>query len=331
MASLLAGRHAPVDPGDGSGTNLMDIRTRQWSRALLEATAPSLPGRLPPIAPSSTIVGTLHPYWQKRPGFPPAGVVAWSGDNPCSLIGVGLVSPGRRAISLGTSDTVFGYMKAPVPDPSGTGHVFGAPTGDYMGLTCFSNGSLARERVREAFGLDWEGFSAALRNSPPGNHGRILLPWFVPEITPPVLKPSVVRFGLEPGDLEGNVRGVVEGQMLAMVRHARWMGEPVDAIHATGGASVNREILQVLAGVFEADVYQLAVENSAALGAALRAYHADRLASGRTIGWDEVISGFAAPDASSRISPDPAAVQVYRQLALTHARIEHEALQPREP
>ena len=53
---------------------------------------------------------------------------------------------GRVAISLGTSDTIFGLMKEPRVDPSGTGHVFGSPTGDYMGLTCFSNGSLARER-----------------------------------------------------------------------------------------------------------------------------------------------------------------------------------------
>src|SRR5688572_17120481 len=30
LASLLAGHDAPVDPGDGSGTNLMDLRTAQW-------------------------------------------------------------------------------------------------------------------------------------------------------------------------------------------------------------------------------------------------------------------------------------------------------------
>ena len=45
----------------------------------------------------------------------------------------------------------------------------------------------------------------------------------------------------------------------------------VDTIHATGGASANREILQVMADVFDADVYQFEVGNSACLGAALRA------------------------------------------------------------
>ncbi len=101
-------------------------------------------------------------------------------------MGVGLVREGRVAISLGTSDTIFGLMTEPRVDPHGIGHVFGSPTGDYMGLTCFSNGSLARERVRDAFGMTWREFSAALDATPAGNDGRILLPWFAPEITPAV-------------------------------------------------------------------------------------------------------------------------------------------------
>ena len=151
MAALLAGGDAPLDPGDASGANLMDLRQRQWWDAALDATAPGLAAKLPPIVPSWTIVGRLSRYWQQRHGLPAAKVVAWSGDNPCSLIGVGLVREGRVGISLGTSDTLFGLMKEPRVDRSGTGHVFGAPTGDYMGLTCFSNGSLARERIRDAF------------------------------------------------------------------------------------------------------------------------------------------------------------------------------------
>src|SRR5262249_7274420 len=125
MASLLAGAHAPVDPGDGSGMNLMNLETCGWWPAALDATAPALAQTLPPLAPSSAIIGRLSPFWQQRYGLPPARVVAWSGDNPCSLIGTGLVAEGRVAISLGTSDTIFGLMRTPRVDPSGTGHVFG--------------------------------------------------------------------------------------------------------------------------------------------------------------------------------------------------------------
>ena len=201
--------------------------------------------------------GRLSPYWQARHGLPAAKVVVWSGDNPCSLIGVGLVREGRVAISLGTSDTVFGLMTAAARRSGGTGHVFGAPTGDYMGLTCFSNGSLARERVRDAYGLTWAEFSRALEATPPGNDGRVLLPWFEPEITPPVAGPACTASGSRPTMRPANVRGVVEAQHDgdgASIR-AGW-ASTIDTIHATGGAAVNPQILQVMADVFGADVYR---------------------------------------------------------------------------
>jgi len=326
LASLLTGRHAPMDPGDGSGTNLMDLARCQWWQPALDSTAAGLAGKLPSIAPASTVVGTLSPYWQRRYGLPGAKVVAWSGDNPCSLVGVGLVREGGLAISLGTSDTVFGLMCEPRVDRTGTGHVFGAPTGDYMGLTCFKNGSLARERIRDAFGLSWSSFSDALRRTPPGNRGAILLPWFEPEITPTVLTPGVHRYGLSADDADANVRAVIEGQQMAMALHSRWMQVTVDSIHATGGAAANRDILQVMADVFGAVVYQLQVGNSAALGAALRALHGSMVAEGPGVTWDEVVKDFAEPVAQSALRPDPARHAMYLELIDVYASCEAHTL-----
>jgi xylulokinase len=326
LASLLTGGHAPMDPGDASGTNLMDLGACQWWSPAVDSTARGLAVKLPAIAPASTVVGSLSAYWQKRHGLPAAQVIAWSGDNPCSLVGAGLVREGRIAVSLGTSDTVFGLMRQPRVDPTGTGHVFGAQTGEYMGLTCFKNGSLARERIRDAFGLSWESFSGALRRTPPGNGGRIMLPWFEPEITPSVPSPGVHRYGFGPDDLDANVRGVIEGQQMAMALHSRWMHVTVDSIHATGGAAANRDILQVMADVFGAEVYQLQVGNSAALGAALRALHGGTVAEGRAMPWDEVVKDFAEPLAASRLRPDPSRYAVYRGLIDVYATCEMHAL-----
>jgi xylulokinase len=326
LASLLAGRHAPIDPGDGSGMNLMELATGEWWPAALEATAPELASRLPAIAPSSTVIGTLAPFWQTRVNLRESRVVAWSGDNPCSLIGTGLVREGQMAISLGTSDVIFGLMREPRVDPAGTGHVFGAPTGDFMSLTVFKNGSLARERIRDAYGLDWDAFSRLLSQTPAGNAGRVLLPWFEPEITPAVAKPGEHRYRLERGDAAANVRAVVEAQMMAMALHSRWMGVNIDTVYATGGASANRAILQVMADVFGAEVYQMEVENSAALGAALRAFHADVRADGRELSWDDVIDGFVAPVEASRVVPDPVRHAAYRELLPIYASCEAHAL-----
>jgi xylulokinase len=204
--------------------------------------------------------------------------------------------------------------------------VYGAPTGDYMGLTCFLNGSLARERVRDAHGLTWDQFSRALEASPPGNRGRLIVPWFEPEITPPVPVPGVHRYGLDATDAAGNVRAVIEAQQMAMARHSRWMGVEVDVIHATGGASANRQILQVMADVFGVDVYQLEVANSAALGAALRAAHAHTRGTGQAAGWDEIVAGFAEPVAASRVRADPRRHAIYRELMSVYAACEAHAL-----
>jgi xylulokinase len=324
MASLLAGRHAPLEPGDASGMNLMDLAARRWAPNALEATAPDLGRKLPPIHDSWTVTGELAPYWQRKYGFGFACLIPWSGDNPSSLIGLGLITPGALGISLGTSDTVFGPMARPAHDPDGAGHVFGSPAGGYMALTCFANGSLARERVRDSHGMDWDGFAAALRQTPAGNGGAMMTPWFVPEITPHVTEAGPRYRGLDPADSARMVRAVVEAQAMAMRLHSRWIAPRAAAILATGGAAANHDILQVIADVFDAPVVRGASRNSASLGAAVRAYQAERRHEGSPVEWTDAVAGFTAPDAELRVTPNPASVAVYAKLLPEYEAFERE-------
>jgi xylulokinase len=174
--------------------------------------------------------------------------------------------------------------------------------------------------------MSWDDFSQALRSVKPGNAGGIILPWFDAEITPTVLQPTVLRYGLDPKDGPANVRAVVEAQMMSMSIHSQWMGVHIDTVHATGGAAKNRDILKVMADVLGADVYQFETTDSACLGAALRAYHGDEIAEGRRISWEEVTAGFTEPVASSRIQPDPAAVALYAEFRKVYAACEAHAL-----
>jgi xylulokinase len=139
----------------------------------------------------------------------------------------------------------------------------------------------------------------------------MMTPWFVPEITPPVLDPAVHRLGLDPADAARNVRAIVEAQAMAMRIHSRWFAPRATAIRATGGAAANPDILQVIADVFDAEVVRGAPPNAASLGAALRAFHADRLAERNELSWTDIVAGFTAPDAGLRIRPNPASVAVY--------------------
>ena len=328
MASLLAGKIAPVDFGDGAGTNLMDIRHKEWNHDAIKATAPGLVKKLPLLAESGHVIGPVSPYFVQKFGLnPEALATVWTGDNPASVIGLGLVKPGQIAISLGTSDTFFGTMEKCLTDENGEGHVFGSPTGGYMTLICFKNGSLAREKIRELYQLsDWKKFGQLVKQTPPGNHGGILLPWFEAEIVPRVNKPGIHRFDLDAKDAAANCRAIFEAQMMSMRLHSQWMQVAPKKIFATGGAASNPELLQVMADVMNCCVLRIEVSKSAALGAALQAAHGWLSAAGKNPKWEKLVAGFTQPMPGSEICPDKKNVKVYNQMMDKYASCEYEVL-----
>jgi len=323
LSSILLGKNSPIDHSDGAGMNLMNIETKQWDQKALDATAPNLILKLPPLTTSYEIIGTISPYFVEKYNFAPDTLlIPWSGDNPNSLIGIGLTTKGRAAISLGTSDTYFTYLKRLIVDLNGEGHVFGAPTGEYMGLVCYKNGSLAREKIKDRFNLTWKDFSKILKTTPPGNFGKIMLPYFFPEIVPLVLKPNVYRFGFDENDLEGNVRAVIEAQFLSMKLHSEWVREEPEEIYATGGASTNMEILQIAANIFNTNIRQFEVTNSAALGAALRSSKSYFDSTKRIMDWTELVSQYLDIQNSIVIKPNKKYSVLYNDMLTVYKKCE---------
>jgi len=307
FASIMAGKNVAIDHGDGAGMNLMNLASGDWDADLLAATAEGLAEKLPPVAPSATRSGPISFYFVEKYGFAPdCETVIWSGDNPCSLVGMGAARPGKVVISLGTSDTLFAAMPEARTDPQGFGHAFGNPVGGYMSLICFKNGSLAREAVKKEFGLEWSAFEKkALAETPLGNDGFMMLPFYEPEITPRLDTGGPV-FSEEGSHRAAQVvRAVLEGQFLNMRLHYGWLGIEPTRIAITGGASANDGIAQVIANVFGVPVDRLDVPGSAAIGAGMRAAHA--------IGGDlESLEGqFSQVQAGSTIEPEVGAKEVY--------------------
>ncbi|XP_062297272.1 xylulose kinase [Scomber scombrus] len=333
-ASLFLGGYASIDYSDGSGMNLLDIRSRTWSKICLEATAPHLDRLLGDPQPSTAVLGRVSPYFVRRFGFSEnCSVVAFTGDNPASLAGMRL-QQGDIAVSLGTSDTVFLWIQQ--PRPALEGHIFCNPVDwqQFMALLCFKNGSLTRERIRnECAGASWEVFSAALKETPLGNHGNIGLYFDTMEITPPAV--GVHRFNQDDKKVSSlspqvEVRALVEGQFLSRRLHAESLGYsiiPGTRVLATGGASSNKEILQVLSDVFNAPVYTIDLSNSACLGSAYRALHGLTAESG--VSFSDVVKNAAEPQLAAK--PHPTAQEVYDQMLKRYARLEERVLQESRP
>lgn len=311
LCSVLCGADAPIDTGDGAGMNLLNIQQWDWDTELLEATAPELRQRLPLAVPGNTPAGLISDYFVQKYGFSgKTPVTVFTGDNPSSLVGMGASQPGKLVVSLGTSDTFFAAMPGVVADPQGCGHVFGNPSGGSMSLQCFVNGSLAREAVKDKFNYDWDDFSAAFDQTPAANDGNMMVPFFMPEISPRIALEAPILKGSEAFEqwqlADAAVRACVEGQFINMKLRTDWMQLEPQIIYLTGGASKNDAIAQVVANIFQAKVQRLAVSGSVALGAAMRA---SQQSLGITI--DTLEAMFCQPEAGSTIEPVVSESDVY--------------------
>ena len=300
LASILTGGYAPIDVSDGSGMNLLNIKSRTWDPTAVNITASkfekgsyNLGSRLGEVVESFAAVGQVAPYFTERFGIPKTcSVIAFSGDNNNSLIGLKLMGS-DIAVSMGTSDTIFASLQKATPRP--VGHLFAHPVieGNFMAMLCYANGSLTREKIRDQYiGADWGKFEKSLKSTQPGNSGNIGYYFLSPEIIPQ--GGTGTHFFNNKNEkvsdftADQHIRAVVEGQFLSMRLHAAELGlevGPKSRIFVTGGGSRSLGMLQVLSDVFGCPVMKdtKGAANAAAFGAALRACHGFKLlAAGAT-------------------------------------------------
>lgn len=314
-----AGGVASMEPGDTSGMALWHPGTGRWSRRVIDAIDPALPEKLPPLAPSDRAIGRVAPAIAARCGLPEACLVdAGSGDNMYGAVGTGNVEPGIVTVSLGTSGTAYAFLEQPYIDPTGEIAAFCDSTGHHLPLLCVSNMANGYDALLARYGLSHEEFDVLVGRTPPGNAGRVLLPWYVGERTPDLPLAASVHFGFAAGDFtpEALARAVVEGHVLSLYDGFARMPIAPREIRLTGGLAASPSWCQIIADVFDTETVPVRGEG-AATGAAVHAAWVWHREQGHPLPIAEAAAPFVALDESRRRRPEPgrrAAIRVLRRL-----------------
>ncbi len=272
----LSGEFA-TDASDAAGTLLLDLHRRDWSREILDAL--ELPVKwLPEVCEGPDVAGYLRADVASEVSLP-AGIplAAGAGDNAAAAFGVGIIKPGLVSSSIGTSGVVFAHTSGFTPDPSGRLHAFcHAVPGGYhlMGVILSAGGSLRWWRDVLGGRLTYDALAELAASAPAGAEGLLFLPYLTGERTP-LLDPFArgAFFGLTARHgLAHLTRALMEGVVYGMKSSLEIMsdlGLAPKQIRAVGGGARSALWRQLQADIYGIPVYQTAVEEGPAYGAAL--------------------------------------------------------------
>jgi xylulokinase len=279
---------------------------------------PEVTGRVTPEAAAATGLRTGTP------------VVAGGGDQAAQAVGVGAVSEGIVALTLGTSGVVFAATNGPVVEPEGRLHAFchSAPgRWHLMGVMLSAAGSLRWYRDTFAPGVAYDDLVGAARDLPAGSDGLLFLPYLTGERTPhpdPLARGAFVGLTVRHG-LAHCTRAVLEGVAFGLRDCFELMtsaGLPeVQQVRISGGGAKSALWRQILADVLNAELVTVNTTEGAAYGAAL-------LAGAGTGHWAGVQ---AACDATirvtGRVAPDASPAAAYRAIYANYRAL-YPALKP---
>jgi len=269
-----------TDLAGAAGTLWLDVPGRCWSDEVLAALdVPA--GWLPPVHEGPQVTGTISPAAATEMGLNPGTpVVAGGGDQAAQAVGVGAVSPGIVALTLGTSGVVFAPTDEPVTESQGRLHAFcHAVPGRWhlMGVMLSAAGSLRWYRDTLAPGTAFDDLLAPAAEVPAGSEGLLFLPYLTGERTPhpdPLARGAFVgltvrhtQAHLTRSVLEGVAFGLRDGMELLRTAGA---GQPTQ-VRISGGGARSALWRQIIADVLQTELVTVNVVEGAAYGAALLA------------------------------------------------------------
>jgi xylulokinase len=286
----LSGEFA-TDVADASGTLLLDVARREWSRAMIDAVgldAVMLPG----VFESPEICARVSSSGAAATGLPEGTpIVAGAGDQAAGAVGMGITRPGAVSATIGTSGVVFAATDRPAADSQGRVHTFCHAIPDrwhVMGVTQAAGLSLRwlRDLLSSTGGdpLSYDDLTREASAVPSGADGVLWAPYLMGERTPhcdPSIRAAFVGIAASHGRAH-LVRAVMEGVAFSLRDTFAIFDEmrvPVDRVRLGGGGARSALWRQIQADVYGRSVDTIAIDEGAALGAAVLAGVGSRMFS----------------------------------------------------
>ena len=262
--------------GDASGTAFFDVRTRAWTREILEAIdggSGQLFAALPQLMEADEVIGTLRPEAAQELGLAADCLVAaGGGDNMMGAIGTANVREGVVTVSLGTSSTVYSYSERPAHDPSGNVAPFCSSSGGWLPLVCTMNCTNVLTQAVHLLGKTVSDIDAALDETSPGADGLVFVPFLNGERTPDLPEAQGSLLGISPMNFTAAhlIRAAVEGVTFGILAGLDLIlaGKPADVIQVIGGGARSRAWRQLLADATGAAIHVPIEAEAGCLGAA---------------------------------------------------------------
>lgn len=286
----LLGRYV-VDHSIATATGLLNIETLDWDEGAL-AIAGVSPSALSELVPTTAVLRGLKPAMAEAMGLrAETPLVIGASDGVLSNLGVGAISAGRVAVTVGTSGAVRAVVDRPITDPQE--RLFCYPLTEHHWVIggAVNNGGIALRWVRDQLAdaevatakrLGQEVYSLLTTMAgsvSPGSEGLLFHPYLMGERSP--LWNANARasfFGLSVKHTKSHlVRAVLEGivyNLYLVLKALEDFAGSAQLVQATGGFAESPLWRQMMADIFNREVTIPEHYESSCLGAAVLGLYA---------------------------------------------------------
>lgn len=265
-----------TDVSDASGTLLMDVKNRCWSKPMLEICGIK-PEMLPEIYESYEVTGYIREEIARELGLPSeVKVIAGAGDNAAAAVGTGTVGNEKCNISLGTSGTIFLSSSSFQTDSNYGLHSFAHADGQYHLMGCMLSAASCNKWWMEEI-LRTEDYSTEQNKiTKLGENNVYYLPYLMGERSPhndP--KARAVFLGMSMDTTrEEMTQAVLEGVLYGLrdsLEVARKLGISPKTTKICGGGAKSEIWKTMAANILNMSIETVKSEQGPGLGAAILA------------------------------------------------------------